>query len=118
VPKEPPSPVLSPEHQALFDRITAYFSPYGDCAGWIEYWMWDVAQCLRPWPFWLEYSEPLEVDLITLRDQAKVWFAWDFSKRAWQMVRVAVWVEHTKKYGVLEAQDGRAPLPGGIEDKK
>lgn len=118
MPKEPVRSVLTDEHQAAFDRVTSYFTPHQACWGWIEYWMWDVLHALRPWPFWLEYSESIERDLGVLRDGAKTWFAWDFEKKEWVRVRASIWAEHTKRYSVLDAQEGRAPLPGGTEDKK
>lgn len=96
--------VLREDHQKAFERIVDYLAPH-QCEGWIEYWFWDVMQGRRPWPFWLDPDEGILADMHALLDDARVWFAWSFTRQVWGVVRAAVWAEHAKVNGVVEAQD-------------
>jgi len=104
VPSEHLTTVLRKDYQEAFERIVAYVSPH-QCEGWIENWFWDVVHGRRPWPFWLEPDEQILGDMHVLLDQARVWFAWSFTRQVWGVVRVAIWAEHAKRNGVAEAQN-------------
>lgn len=121
-PKSRLTAVLSDPHRAALERVGAYFSTSG-AEGWIEYWFWDVVEGRRPWIFWLDADDGIRADMLALRDEARVWFTWSFTRRVWEPVRLAVWREHAAKHGFDEAQNRCADFqkktrPRGPEDKK
>lgn len=85
-------------------RVTAFLGSH-NVEGWIEYWMWEVVEGTKPWPFWMEPNEQVLSDMRFLRNEADSWFSFDLESGKWGPVPLEQWVEHVKTCSYRDAQD-------------
>ena len=91
------------ERWDAYHRVTALMQAH-NVEGWIEYWMWEVLEGTKRWPFWLEPSGAILADMRLIRDEAGIWFAWDLEAGKWEPVSLDEWIRRAKASTYRDAQ--------------